>query len=46
VQMKWESGANPTIVSYNASAVKIYNDPSSLARLENNNIIFNFKKTL
>jgi hypothetical protein len=28
-------GANPTIVSYNASDVKIYNARSSLARFEN-----------
>jgi hypothetical protein len=27
-------GANPTIASYNASAVKIYNAKSSLVRLE------------
>jgi hypothetical protein len=29
-------GANPTIVSYNASAVKIYNTSSSLLRFEKN----------
>jgi hypothetical protein len=28
-------GANPTIVSYNASAVKIYNAASRLVRCEN-----------
>jgi hypothetical protein len=28
-------GANPTIASYNASAVKIYNATSSLVRFEN-----------
>jgi hypothetical protein len=33
-------GANPTIVSYNASAVKIYNTTSSLVRFENKNILF------
>jgi hypothetical protein len=31
-------GANPTIVCYNASAVKIYNATSSLVRFENINI--------
>jgi hypothetical protein len=31
-------GANPTIVSYNASAVKIYNPPISLVRFGNHNI--------
>jgi hypothetical protein len=30
-------GANPTIVSYNASAVKIYNATSNLVRFENKN---------
>jgi hypothetical protein len=33
------SGANPTIVSYNASAVKIYNAMSGLVHFENKNII-------
>jgi hypothetical protein len=33
-------GANPTIVSYNASAVNIYSATSSLARSENKNIFF------
>jgi hypothetical protein len=31
-------GINPTIATYNASAVKIYNATSSLARFENKNI--------
>jgi hypothetical protein len=31
-------GVNPTIVSYNASAVKSYNATSSLVRFENKNI--------
>jgi hypothetical protein len=31
-------GPNPTIVSYNATAVKIYNATSSLVRFENKNI--------
>jgi hypothetical protein len=33
-------GSNPTMVSYNASAVKIYNASSSLVRFENKNIFF------
>jgi hypothetical protein len=40
------SGANTTIVSYNASAVNIYYATRSLVRLENNNIFFYFEKTL
>jgi hypothetical protein len=32
------SGANPTIVSYNTSAVKIYNATSSLVRFENKTV--------
>jgi hypothetical protein len=32
--------ANPTIVSYNASAVKIYNATSSLVCFKNKNILF------
>jgi hypothetical protein len=39
-------GANPTIVSYNANAVKIYNAASSLVRFENKNIFYYFEKTL
>jgi hypothetical protein len=35
---------NPTIVSYNASAVKIYNATSSLVRFENKNIFFCLEK--
>jgi hypothetical protein len=35
-----ESGANPTIASYNASVVNFYNATHSLARFENTNIIF------
>jgi hypothetical protein len=38
------SGAIPTIVSYNASAVKIYNVMSSLVRFENKNIFSYFEK--
>jgi hypothetical protein len=38
------SGANPTIASYNASAVNFYNATGSLARLENKNILFFFEK--
>jgi hypothetical protein len=37
-------GVNPTIVSYNASAVKIYNATISLVRLENKNILLYFEK--
>jgi hypothetical protein len=33
-------GANPTILSYNASAVKIYNVLSSLERFENKNVLW------
>jgi hypothetical protein len=40
------AGSNPTIASYNASAVKIYSATSSLVRFENKNIFFYFKKTL
>jgi hypothetical protein len=35
--------ANPTIVSYNASAVRIYNATSSLVRFEKN-VFFYFEK--
>jgi hypothetical protein len=41
-----QSGANPTIVFYNAGAVKIYNATSSLVRFENKNIFFDFERTL
>jgi hypothetical protein len=37
--------SNPTIVSYSASVVKIYNATSSLLRFENKTIFFNLKKT-
>jgi hypothetical protein len=37
-------GANPTIVSYNASAVKIYNATSSLVCSENKQFFFYFEK--
>jgi hypothetical protein len=37
-------GANPTIVIYNASVVKIYNAMDSPVRIENKNISFNLKK--
>jgi hypothetical protein len=39
------SGANPTIVSYSASVVKIYNATSSLLRFEMKKIFY-FGKTL
>jgi hypothetical protein len=42
-----QPGANPTIVTYNASAVNIYNATSSLARSANKNTFFsNFKNAL
>jgi hypothetical protein len=41
---KRRPGANPTIVSYNASAVKIYNATGSLVRFENKNIFFWLEK--
>jgi hypothetical protein len=34
------TGANPTIASYNASAVKIYNTASNLVRFESKNNFF------
>jgi hypothetical protein len=37
-------GANPTITSYNASVVNLYNAMGSLARFENNNILLYFEK--
>jgi hypothetical protein len=40
------SGANPTIVYYNASDVKIYYDTSSLVRFENKNRIFHVQNAL
>jgi hypothetical protein len=46
VWQPWYPGANPTIVSYNASAAKIYNAKSSLLRFENKNIFFYYEKTL
>jgi hypothetical protein len=39
-------GADPTIASYNASAVKIYNAACSLVRFENKNIFFYREKRL
>jgi hypothetical protein len=44
---KWPEAiqeVNPTIASYKASAVKIYNCTSSLARFESKNISLYFKK--
>jgi hypothetical protein len=38
------SGANPTIVSYNARVVKIYSATSSLVRFENQIKFFYFEK--
>jgi hypothetical protein len=46
-QASFHPGPNPTIASYSASVVKIYNSTSSLVRFENKNIFFYFeKKTL
>jgi hypothetical protein len=39
-------GANPKIVSYNASAVNIYNATSSLVRFGNEHIFSYNEKTL
>jgi hypothetical protein len=39
-------GPNPTIVSYNASAVKLYNATGSLLRFENNFFSSTLKNTL
>jgi hypothetical protein len=36
------SGANPTIASYNATVVNFYNATGSLVRFENKNIFFYF----
>jgi hypothetical protein len=38
-----KTGTNPTIVSYNASAVKTCNTTNSLVCFENKNIAFNLK---
>jgi hypothetical protein len=38
--------ADPTIVSYNASAVKIYKATSDPMRFENKNRFFYFEKTV
>jgi hypothetical protein len=38
------SGANPTIASYNASAVNFYNASDSLARFENKIMLFYIEK--
>jgi hypothetical protein len=40
---KLPSGANPMIVSYNASAVKTYNATGSLVRFESKYIVFCFE---
>jgi hypothetical protein len=41
-----QHGDNPTIASYNTSAVKIYNATSSLVRFENIHVFSNFEKML
>jgi hypothetical protein len=38
------SGANPTIVIYNASVVNFYNATGSLARFKKKNILFYYVK--
>jgi hypothetical protein len=40
----WKPGANPTIVSYNASVVQVFNATSSLGHFENKNISSTLKK--
>jgi hypothetical protein len=42
----FKSGVNPTIESYNTSAVKVYNIISSLVHFQNKNMIFHSFKTL
>jgi hypothetical protein len=41
-----EPGVNPTTLSYNASALKIYNTTSRLVRFENKNVLFCLKLSL
>jgi hypothetical protein len=41
-----KSGANPSIVSYNANVAKIHNAIYSLVRFENKNIFFYYGETL
>jgi hypothetical protein len=41
---KLPSGANPTALSYNASALKIYNATRNLVRFENKNMLSYFEK--
>jgi hypothetical protein len=46
-EISFSQGANPTILSYIRSNVKLYNaTTSSLGRFENRNIFFCFEKTL
>jgi hypothetical protein len=42
----FDPGANPTIASYNARAVKIYNATNSLVPFENRNHFLKFEETL
>jgi hypothetical protein len=41
-----EPGANPSIVSYNASALKIYHATNSQVHFKNKNAFSYYKKTL
>jgi hypothetical protein len=43
---KTKLGANPLIMSYSASAVKIYNTTSSLVYIENKNIFYSILKNV
>jgi hypothetical protein len=42
--VKSTSGANPTIVSYNASVVKIYSNTGILVCFESKDFFFQFEK--
>jgi hypothetical protein len=43
--MLWKRGANPTNVSYNAGAVKLYNATSSVVHFENKHIFTKEKRS-
>jgi hypothetical protein len=44
MQVNIEAGVDPTIMSYNARAVKIHNATSSLVRFEDKNVFLYFEK--